>query len=91
MTHLCNCKPKSWRSSFVAISQHYLPAHNERDNEELITHVARRPEGLSGPGRGAHFNKRETTVLEHARRGLRAVTVVQPGSNTLRPKRLPKG
>jgi hypothetical protein len=40
MTHLCNCKPKSWRSSFVAISQHYLPAHNERDNEELITHVA---------------------------------------------------
>jgi hypothetical protein len=40
MTHLCNCKPKSWRSSFVAISQHYLPTHNERDNEELITHVA---------------------------------------------------
>jgi hypothetical protein len=24
----------------LAISQHYLPAHNERDNEELITHVA---------------------------------------------------
>jgi hypothetical protein len=33
-------RSKSWRSSFVAISQHYLPAHNERDNEELITHVA---------------------------------------------------
>jgi hypothetical protein len=26
----------------VAISQHYLLAQNERDNEELITHVARR-------------------------------------------------
>jgi hypothetical protein len=24
----------------LAISQHYLPAYNERDNEELITHVA---------------------------------------------------
>jgi hypothetical protein len=35
--------------NFVAISQHYLrPAHNERDNEELITHVARRPGGALG-------------------------------------------
>jgi hypothetical protein len=41
-------EPKSWRSSFVAISQHHLLAQNERENEELITHVARRPGGARG-------------------------------------------
>jgi hypothetical protein len=87
MTHLCNCKPKSWRSSyFVAISQHYLPAHNERDNEELITHVARRPEGALGV---------VGCSLISARPRSRSMLVEVSGpcgtakSDTLRPKRLP--
>jgi hypothetical protein len=52
---------------------HYLPAHNERDNEELITHVARRPGGALGVVQ-VQLIKRETTVSELLRRrGLRAV------------------
>jgi hypothetical protein len=75
---------KSWRSSFVAISQHYLPAHSERDNKELITHVARRPGGALGV----------VQVQLSARPRSQSMLVEVSGpcgtaSNTLRPKRLP--
>jgi hypothetical protein len=68
----------------VAISQHYLPAHNERDNEELITHVARRPGGALGV----------VQVQLSARPRSRSMLVEVSGlcgtaSKTLRPKRLP--
>ena len=68
----------------LAISQHYLPAYNERDNEELITHVARRPRGALGVV--------EVQSSARPRSWSMLVEVSGPcvtASDTLRPKRLP--
>jgi hypothetical protein len=66
------CKPNTWSSSFVAISQHHLPAQNERDNEELITHVARQPGGPLGSCKCSYARDHGLGAML-VRRSLRAV------------------
>jgi hypothetical protein len=69
----------------VAISQHYLPTHNERDNEELITRVARQPGGPLGSCKCSY-------ARDHGLGACSYVEVSGPcgtASNTLRPRRLP--